>query len=58
MNAMRARPPRTGPAIQALLLLLEEEEVGVVVVELVDREDVAVDEDDGVLVNEEAMQTY
>jgi len=59
MTAMRARPPRTGPAIQALLLLLEEEEVGVVVV-VVDREDVDVEvgiEVEGVLVNE-AMHTY
>jgi hypothetical protein len=62
MNAMRARLPRTGPAIQALLLLFgeegEEEEIAVVVV---DGEDVDVDVDDGiegVLVNEEAKQTY
>lgn len=51
---MRASPPRTGPAIQALLLLFEEE-VGVVVIELVDGED----EDDDVevvvvVVNEDA----
>lgn len=53
MNAMRARLPRTGPAIQALLLGEEGEEVGAVVV---DGEDVD-DGIEGVLVNE-AMHTY
>ena len=54
---MRARPPSTGPAIQAWLLGEEGEEVGVVV----DDEDVddgIEGEELGVVAVDEAMHTY